>query len=402
MKNWLTSATKKRVIRELKKILYDHPRYRADSENVQNKFSFQERPNRGIIVNGTSADRVRLSADNYMGRHSSFVMLARTGNFPGTSVEWVIENVGVLEATSPRRDVFPSPPGVYRIKIVSLPDEAHQTPGQFTVDPILTVKNEPLVVFSSSADQDAQLSHDLIYPGSVRLWLDGRIVLIRDVDYSVDEASGHVVFLKPTPAGDSVSADYRYVVPTVGPVPFYRERSDETSIPGAVIAFGDRVQEFDQVDVVVTDERVDAMDVYGGKFEVHFDLIAFTKDSDDREKMSDYVIAKILELQNVLGFEGIELLDVSPGGESEDVYNPETDDYFYDSSISLSFRVDWEIHVPLPVVVERGEFTSAEAEQQYGHLDGSYPLDLVVPGGPSAVAGLPIVIGRTLTYERIR
>ena len=92
MKNFLTNPTKKRVIREIKRILYDHPRYRADSENVQNKFSFDERPQRGVIVNGTSADRVRLSADNYVGRLSSYVMLTNVENFPGTSLEWVREN----------------------------------------------------------------------------------------------------------------------------------------------------------------------------------------------------------------------------------------------------------------------------------------------------------------------
>lgn len=402
MKNWLTSATKKRVIRELKKILYDHPRYRGDSENVQNKYAFTERPNRGVIVNGTSADRVRLSADNYIGRHSSFVMLAPVENYPGTTIEWTIENVNALAQLSPKRDVFPSPPGVYRVKIQDLPDEAHSTPGHFTVDPLLTVINEPLLVFSSSADRDAQLPHDNIYPKSARLWLDNRVMLIPDVDYNIDDATGHITFLKATPAGASVTADYRYITPTIGPFEFYREQPDLNAVPGAVLAFGDRAQQFDQQDIVVTDERVYTMDVYGGKFEVNFELIAFTKDSDDREKMSDYIIAKVLEIQNMLGFEGIELLDISPGGESEEVYNPETDDYFYDSTIALSFRVDWEIYVPLPVVVQRSESTSTQAEQQHGHLDGSYPLDLIEQGNPAAIAGLPVVIGKQVTFERIR
>jgi len=396
----LTSATKKRVIREIKKILYDHPRYRADSENVQNKFAFTERPNRGVIINGTSADRVRLSADNYIGRHSSFVMLAPVENYPGTALEWVIENVNELAKISRKRDVFPSAPGVYRMKITDLPDEAHNTPGHFTIDPILTIHNEPLIVFQSSADQDAQLSHDNIYLGSLRLWIDNRIALIPNVDYSIDYPSGSVTFLTPTVSGDTVTADYRYATPTLGPFPFYREQPDIDAIPGAVLAFGDRAQQFDQMDIVVTDERVYTMNVYGGKFEVNFELIAFTKDSDDREKMSDYIIAKVLEIQNILGFEGIELLDISPGGEGEEVYNAETDDYFYDSTISLSFRVDWEIYVPLPVVMQRSEFTSIQAEQQYGHMSSSYPLDLIEQGNPATIGGIPVIIGKDITYER--
>jgi hypothetical protein len=400
MKNYLTNATKRRVIREIKKILYDHPRYRADSENVQNKFSFSERPNRGVVINGTSADRVRLSADNYVGRHSSFVMLTPVENFPCTSIEWVVENVNELSKISPRRDIFPSAPGVYRVKVLDLPDEAHNTPGHFTVDTILTVHNEPLIVFQSSADQDAQISHENIYQGSLRLWLDNRIALIPDVDYSIDYVSGYVTFLKSTPAGESITADYRYASPNTGNFPFYREHSDVDAIPGVVLAFGDRVQQFDQIDIVVTDERVHTMDVYGGKFEINFELLAFTKDSDDREKMSDYIIVKILEIQNSLGFEGIELLDVSPGGENEEVYNAETDDYFYDSTISLSFRVDWEIYVPLPVVVQRAELTSLQAEQENGHLTTNYPNDLVGLGNPSSANGVSVVIGKGVSFER--
>jgi hypothetical protein len=86
VQNWLTNALKKRVIKELRKILYDHPRYRADSNNVQNKYAFEERPQRGIIVNDASADRVRLSADNYMGRITSFVMQTPVENKPGTTL----------------------------------------------------------------------------------------------------------------------------------------------------------------------------------------------------------------------------------------------------------------------------------------------------------------------------
>ena len=401
MKNWLTSATKKRLIRELKKILYDHPRYRGDSENVQNKFSFAERPNRGIIVSGTSADRVRLSADNYIGRHSSFVMLTPVENFPCTTVEWVVENINELAKISRRRDVFPSPPGVYRVKIIDLPDDAHRIPGHFTIDPILTVHNEQLIVFQTSADPDAQLSHDNIYPGSLRLWINNRIALIPNVDYNIDYVTGYITFLTSTVSGNTVTADYRHATPTLGPFPFHREQPDIEAIPGAVIAFGDRSQQYDQMDIVVTDERVYTMDVYGGKFEVHFELLAFTKDSDDREKMSDYIVAKILEIQNVLGFEGIELVDVSPGGENEEVYNAESDDYFYDSTISVTIRVDWETYIPLPIVIQRSELTSLDAEKEHGHMTSSYPLDLLKMGSPSAVAGVPVIIGRDITYERV-
>ena len=402
MQNWLTNATKKRIIREIRKILYGHPRYRADSNNVQNKYGFDERPQRGVIVSGTSADRVRLSADNYVGRVSSFLMQAPVENFPGTTVEWVRENTALMEEFSRKRDVFPSPPGVYVLEVQSLPDEARRIPGQFTILPILTVPDEPLVVFATEADGEAQLTHEDVYPGSVRLWLEGRRPLKVGVDYSVDHETGLVTFLKPTPIGMTVFADYRYQVERQGPFPFQREAADLTAIPGAVIAFGDRAQECDKLAIVVSEGRSESAEVYGGKFEVHFDLTAFSRDAEDREKMSDFIVASVLERQNQLGFEGLELLDVSPGGESEEIYVPEIDDYYYDGAIALGIRVDWEVYVPLPIEVFRVEQTSEAEEDEKGYLDGTITRDLLrATGDPSELAGVALVLGHDLQYERI-
>ena len=403
MQNWLTNATKTRIIRELRKMLFDHPRYRDDHLNVQNKFSFEERPQRGIIVNGASADRVRLSADNYVGRLSSFVMQTTIGTFPGTSLEWVKENKSYLEHFSPTRSVFPTPPGVYILRIVSLPQEERNLPGEYTLDPYLTVSDESVITFGSNSDLTGQLSNVNIYPNSVRLWLDGRRPILEHVDFDVDYATGEITFLKPTPAGSTIFADYRYKIETQGPFQYKRESSDEEAIPGAILAFGDRIWQDDQLAVVVTPDRTETAEVYGGKFEINLELIVFSRDAEDREKLSDYIVAKTLESQNRLGFEGIELLDVSPSGESEEIYNETLDDYFYDSTVSLSYRVDWQIFVPMPIEIFRVETTSKAAEEQTGYLDGTYSTDLIsIESDPSRVAGLKTVIGRDIGYERLR
>jgi hypothetical protein len=402
VKTFLLNATKKRIIRELRKILYDHPRYRADSQNVTNKYSFKERPQRGIIINGTSADRVRLSADNYIGRLSSFCMLTWVHAHQGTSIEWVRENFPALEEISRKRDIFPSQPGVYVVDVRAVPDDARSVPGQFFIQPLLSVVNEPLIVFSTSADQTAQISRTDIYPGSVRLWLDGRTGLVQGTDFTVNYETGEVEFHKSTPTGGMIFADYRYKLPEQGPLYFQREEFNSTAIPGCVIAFGDRCQACDKQAIVVTDERTDVADVYGGKYEVNLSVVVFTRDAEDREKMTDYVLMKILELQNSLATEGIELLDVSPGGEDEEVYNQDSDEYYYETTISLSVRVDWETYVSLPITIIRDSFSSAEAEQEFGNLDGSIPQDLLKPTSSYVdINTVPIVIGRTIYYERI-
>jgi len=405
--NWLTNASKERVIRELKQILVEHPRYKEDSENVQNQFAFTQRPQRGIIVNNTSADRVKLSADNYVGRLSSFVMLAPVKNCPGTSLEWVRENFTILEGVSPDRSVFPTPPGVYLVTVQEIPNDARSIPGCFIVDPILTALNEPLIIFTSSAFQSAQLSYPDVYPGSLRLALNGRRVLVPGVDYSVNYAGAdgitEIHFLQPTPAGDSVYASYRYKIPQQGPFQFYREWADIASIPGAILAFGDRVQKSDEMAIVVTSSRSEVAEVYGGKFEITFSLIVFARDSIDREKMSDYVVEKILERQNSLGFEGLELLDITPGGESQEVYNAEIDDYYYESAITLSMRVDWETWVPLPIVINRVDLTSETQSNKIGFLNESSSYDLLHVASELGVNGVMTKIGkRQLTFESLR
>jgi len=402
MKNSLTSATKKRIIWELKRILYEHPRYRSDSENVKNKFSFEERPQRGVIINGTSADRVRLSANNYIGRLKSFVVHLPAKNHLGTSLEWIKENQLYLEKVSSTRNIFPSPPGVYLLKVTSLPDEPHNIPGTFILEPNLTVTDEPVIQFVTSSDPTGQLSRENIYPGSIRLWIDGKHPLSNGVDYTADYGTGGITFLKPTPIDSVIYADYRYKIEDQGPFQFKAETTNLTAIPGAVLAFGDRIQECDEIEIVVTESRTEVADIYGGKFEVHFDLIVFSRDAEDREKLSDYVVNKILERQNYWGFEGLELIDVAPGGESEEIYNETLDAYYYDGAISLSMRVDWEIYIPLPITSTQVDPISKTEEQQKGFLDGSYTWDqLQVMSDPSQIAGMAIVIGKDIGYERV-
>lgn len=399
MITWLSNATKRRLIRELRDILYEHPKYRSDVDNVQNKYAFTERPARGIIVDGTSAERVILSADNYMGRLSSFAMLTGYGNGPNTTVEWVRENFPLLESIDPKRSVFPSPAGVYLFKVVELPDDARSRPGYVTINPVYTVYAEQVIVFNSFDTIEAQLQHHNIYPNSVRLWLDNRTALIPDVDFTVDLEFGTITFLKEAPDGGVVTADYRYYGTETSPLPFYREQFDVKMIPGVVIAFGDRCQLNDTFAVVVTEERTEVADVYGGKFVMNFDLLAFSKDSEDREKFSDYIIMKMLERQNLLGFQGLELVDISPGGENEDVFNPETDEFYYDSTINLSIRVEWTINSPLPTVVWRAEMGSKQQEEITGHLDGTYTDNEVRPDDKG---NLLFNVGSPLQYENMK
>lgn len=331
----------------------------------------------------------------------SFVQLSTYKNAPGTTIEWVRENSAYLRKLSSKSDIFPTIPGAYLIEIKKIPDESRQIPGEFTVDPILTVVQEPLITFTTSQDKEAQLSHPGAYPGSLQLWLDGRHALIEGTDYTIDYDTGEIVFLQDVTTGDIIYADYRYTTPKQGPFNFRLEQFDVTAIPGAVLAFGDRAEKGDQQVVVVSDTRVETARIFGGKFETNFELLVFSRDSEDRGKMSDFVITQILEIQNIMGFEGLELLDISPGGESEEVYNAVIDDYYYDSPVSVSFRVDWETHVPLPLNISRASIVSKEQEQKVGYLSSEAVVDLIRTGRMSEIVGISTVVGRDVGYERV-
>jgi hypothetical protein len=331
----------------------------------------------------------------------SFVQLSTLGEAPGTSIEWVRENAEHLRSLSPKSNIFPTAPGAYVVEIKKLPDMARQIPGEFVIDPILTVTQEPLITFTSAGDNEAQLSNQDIYPGSLRLWVDGRHALVEGTDFVVDNVTGEIQFLQDTTTGDIIYADYRYVTQQQGPFNFEFEQFNVTAIPGAVLAFGERAECNDKQVVVVADSRVETARIFGGKFETNFELLVFSRDSEDRGKMSDFVITQILEIQNVLGFEGIELLDISPGGETEEVYNAAIDDYYYDSPISVSFRVDWETHIPLPINISRAEIVSKDQEDQIGYLSSAAVVDLIRAGKMLDTTGMSTVVGRDVGFERV-
>lgn len=338
-----------------------------------------------------------------MGRLSSFLMQVPVKNCRGHSLEWVMENKALLEKYSPKREVFPTPAGVYLLEIVRMPDVARGVPGQFVLDPVLTVPDEPLITFSSTSGQTGQLSRDNIYPGAVRLWLEGRRPLLLGTDFTVDYATGEVTFLRPTPVGMTVIADYRYKVDRQGPFDFMPETADYRAIPGGILAFGDRAELGDKTAIVVGTGRSEVAEVYGGKFEVSFELLVFSRDPDDREKLHDYVVTSILERQNSMGYDGFELVDVSPGAEAEEVYDQNLDDYYYDGTVSVTYRVDWETYVPLPVEVYRAEVSSKAAELEHGYLDGTVPADLLRAQAMAGdLSGVPTFLGKRISYERIR
>ena len=383
---YLTSAIKRRAILELRDSFSRHPLYSKIVPFIQNKFAFDERPQMGIVVKGSSANKVSLSSDNFIGNVQSYVMLAYVG-VPAYPIEWVREDLNVVRANNDR---MPTPPGIYYLEVLTAPENA-QTPGTFVIDPLLTVTSEPVLQFLSGIEREAQLQN-LPTKGTVRLWLNRRILLQEGVDYHLNYQTGAITFLSRFSRDDLVAADYRYPAPSMGPFEFQWNTADFTTLPGVVMAFGKRARAGDKVAIRIGFDREDVALAYGGKFEVSLDLDVLSQDATTTEELADLSVMYLWgEKKPIMEFEGIEIVDISIGGEAEETYDETGDLNFYTASLSLQFRADWEIHVPMPLTISK-----VTAEKK----DGS---DGLTYAGPNNLffATFPTIVGRNNDFERI-
>ena len=215
------------------------------------------------------------------------------------------------------------------------------------------------------------------------------------------DTPGTIHLLATHVPGATIVADYRYAAPSIGPIDFNWNTADFKTLPGVVLAFGKRAKAGDKVAIVVYPDRVDTANAFGGKFEVSFDFDVIAMDPAQMEEMADYTVMALWgEKKSALEFEGIEVVDISMGGESEEAYDETADSFFYMASLSLQLRADWEIHIPLPLTLSRVTPSSAAGDK--AAPAGSY--------GPTTIQGVysglfyqtaPIAVGRNHAFERI-
>mgnify|MGYP004004105193 CR=1 FL=1 len=333
----LTEALKRRFIEELRRYWSYHPKYRDDLvQNIQGKFSFKERPQHGIIIKTGSGHRVDLSADNYIGVVESYCLMTRVKNKPGLSVEWVREDSVAIQNNN---GYFPSPPGLYYLDV-------QEEGGSlvFYVDPLVEVFHEPVSMIDTTSGQLQQTP----VTGSLRLYEQpSRFQLVEGVNYDLN-ATGGITLTNPLTGGRWLQADYRYPTPSTGPYPITEMHANNVAIPGVVIAFGRRAQAGDQVAIMVHDIRRPAYMEYGGKWELTLDCDVMSRDVHAQQEIVDQTVIYLWGvLRSHLSHKGIEITDVSMGGESEEVYDENGDDYFYNANFTITCQTDWSIHVPI-------------------------------------------------------
>ena len=395
----LTEAMKRRFILELRKYWQYHPRYPDLVDHIQGKYSFKERPSAGIIVKTGGGNRVDLSADNYIGMIESYVYMTKVKDCNGVAIEWVREDAVAIQNNGGR---FPSAPGVYFVDLVE--DE------QFFVDPLYDVYAEIV----SLPTTDTAITAQPFLEGTLRLFeMPAAYKLHEGTNYNVvkdgsGKPTGELELLQPVENGRWLTADYRFPGESVGPYPLTPGHANNTAIPGVVLAFGRRNQKGDRIAVVVQDIRRPAALEYGGRWEMTLDFDVVARDVYAQQEIYD---ASIIYLWGVLrpylSSEGLEMTDISMGGESEEVYDENGDDYFYNAAFSLTITTDWSIHVPLgiflrsaaPLTVAQAKSFSAMTDEEIAKQKNNIQ-DLEALGLDTLVD--PFFSGKVSTFETIK
>jgi len=389
----LLNAMKRRLILELKDSFAQHPVYNKIVSNIENKYSFAERPQFGIVVKGASANKVSLSADQFIGTLNSYVMLGYVGA-PTFPLEWVVEDAAHLDLHGGR---MPLPPGIYYVEILEAPADA-QSIGKFMIDPLLTVNDEPVIRFLSGIETFGQLQQ-LPVQGTLRMWQNRNYRLVEGKHYAVDYATGEVTFLERFSHGAVVTADYRYPVASIGPVTYQWNTSDFRTLPGVVLAFGKRGKPGDKVAVVVYDDRTPTANAYGGRFDLTFEMDVIARDPHQMEELADLTMMYLLyQKRPKLSAEGIEVVDVSIGGEAEEVADETGDEFFYTASLSLQLQTPWEVHEPLPLTIS---VVTTDPQRDVPGVAGRTAIIGDV-NNSLVFSTMPVIIGRNYDFERIK
>lgn len=363
---FLTNALNDLFIERVREFWSHHPRYQDLVDNIQGKYVFAQRPQRGMVIKITGGSNVRLTWDNFQGTVVSYCYKTRVGDYPGVSLEWVREDTRAIQDNG---GVFPTPPGIYLIRIVNSTLDRDGVPTgqhQFDVVSLLDVRDEAV----SMADPSTGLLQHPFEPGTLRIFeLPSNFELIEGVNYTADTETGQINLTDPLPSGLYLSADYRYSGGTSERYAIESDRAHYQALPGVILAFGRRITPGDRIAIVVVPIREDVAREYGGRWDLSVEIELWARDVDDQREMTDLMLAWLSTvLRDQLVQQGIEISSVDFGGETEEPYDDNADDYFYGATISLQTQTDWQMHSPLPIRIKRAFPLRADQVQEMAGL----------------------------------
>jgi hypothetical protein len=242
-------------------------------------------------------------------------------------------------------------------------------------------------------------------PVGFRLYEGTNFILVKD---SSGKPTGEIDLIQPLTGGRWLAADYRYPIPSTGPHKLYPGYANNQVIPGCILAFGRRNEKGDRLAVVVQSVRQPSALEYGGRWEITLDFDVIARDVYSQQEIADQTAIYIWGiLRPRLSSEGLEITDFSLGGESEEIYDENADDYFYNSTFTLSVQTEWSVHVPLygfirqaaPLTLEQAKVAAGLPDDQVVTMQNN--IQMAESLGLEMVED-PFFSNRTKTFELIR
>lgn len=239
-------------------------------------------------------------------------------------------------------------PGIYQIEIVSGDPEKRNF--NFMVDSMID-KKEVLINKANGDETSFKINNGApIFKGSLRV-KENETILRENEDYLIDYQTGIITLMQfpPLLKGAKLEASYRTKGLTMGPFEIKEPyQGDNTAIPGVVLCFGNATSIGDKHYVLISDKReINGLE-YSGKWDLSVSLEVYAKDSHAIEEIVDLTTSALLFYRKEeLDAEGIALVDVSFGGESEQIFDEATGDLYYNGSVDYQFMTEWILVKPL-------------------------------------------------------
>jgi len=280
-------------------------------------------------------------------------------------------------------------PGVYQVEIST--GDPILNRWEFMVDALLD-KEDILTAKAEGTETSFQTIHRPIYPGSLKLRENDYLMEelkednsnVDTADYILDNETGIITMVKspyPVLKNAVIRANYRVKGLTTGPFTIPNSNyAHNTAIPGVVLAFGRGISVKDKHYVIINKDREVTALEYSGKWETSISLDVYAKDSVKVEEIIDITTSYLNTFRKEdLDAEGIYLVDVSFGGESEEVFDEATGDLYYLGSVEYNFLTEWIMHKPVLQTIE------------------GYSIDSEV-----ITSAEPFVPDKNIQFERIR
>ena len=345
----ISNCIKKIIIKELQDLFLDHPIFGDNNLVVTNKFQFNERPKYAIVVKTSTADSLKLSLDNFKGIVKAYTTLANLKNKSGRMIEWVKEDLANVKNLVK--------PGFYIVEMIE--DE------KFVVKPFLTVSDE-LLEIEINGFKHVFLKYKNVNPGSECILGENALKLQVNNHYTIDYNSGEIVFLKDISDFGELVIDYQYLLDEIGPFDVKPETVNITAIPGVLLAFGNFIKKGGLQVVVVYPERQDVAEAFLGKWKMNVNFSIVAQDTDTQEQLADLTAMYIWSiLQDKLVNDGISVLDINIGGESEEDEVQTSNEMSFLADLSMSIEVEWEAYRPILGVVKKIFLNKVEDFGQY-------------------------------------